>query len=379
MAANNKGKESTKAPSANEGRSLTSVELYAALTFKGTKAPKTDVPLVSTFVVASEYFVDGVVLCVSISADTSLLAVGKPDCLIYIYGLKLNVAEGNADWTSEGNFNLFGHQVQVTRGAFSPNRKHLVTWSPDLDLRLWNLESRSCVGFFPNSQRHVKRIVFDPFSILFVTMGEQGVFSWAKTGTEPDIKLRRKYQKYYVPALSVCAYHPKITSLATGFVNAKVCMSNMTAGVPSQVRSFAGHTNSITALAFSTCAEYLVAGAEDGCLIVWHVMTQMIIRRLNHHTRRITSIAFAPDNGSFAAGSKDTYMSVWDFDLLVLTKKDKNLITDVLLKGSQASECGTTIYEVRFVTNKHLMAICVDKPEEIEEDGESAELVEESL
>ncbi|XP_034667920.1 transcription initiation factor TFIID subunit 5-like [Drosophila subobscura] len=371
MAAINEGKESTKASSASEGRSLIAPEVYAALTSKATKALTTpEDPLVSTFVVAGGHFVDGVVLCVSISEDTSVLAVGKADCLIYIYGLKLNVAGENADWSSDGNFNLVGHQVQVTRGAFSPNRKHLVTWSPDLELRLWNLESRSCVGFKPNAQRHVKRIVFDPFSIVFVTIGEQGVFAWAKTGTEPDTKLRPQYQIYYAHALSACAYHPKINYLATGFINAKVCMSNMTAGVTSEERLFEGHTKSITALAFSKCAEYLVAGAEDGCLIVWHVMTQMIIRRLNHHTRRIASIAFAPDNGSFAAGSKDTFMSVWDFDLLVLTKKDKNLVTDGLLRGSQASECGT-VYEVRFVTNKHLMAICVDKPEENEEGEES--------
>ncbi|XP_022226162.2 transcription initiation factor TFIID subunit 5-like [Drosophila obscura] len=345
---------------------------------EGTRArepdePLAEKPLQSTFVATTEHHVEGEVLCVNVSENTSLLAVGKPDCLVYIYGLKLHVTGGYADWISDGDFQLIGHKVPVTRGAFSPDRQSIVTWSPDLVLRLWNLESRNCVGIYSNTHSDVTHILFEPESFFFATIDELGyAFIWMKNDTNTNSNNRLRYvdKNYYTHALSACVFHPERAYLATGSINATVRMWNMSMG-SSTVRNFLGHSEPITALAFSRCAGYLVAGAYDGLLIVWNVMDQGILRRIYHHTGGITSIAFALDSKRFAVGSNDTRMSVWDFELMVRTK-GQEITADELLVGSRFSECGI-IYEVRFVSDTHLMAICVDKPEESEEVGEEEE------
>ncbi|XP_015036410.2 transcription initiation factor TFIID subunit 5-like [Drosophila pseudoobscura] len=331
----------------------------------------TEAQQLSTFVAASDHHVEEVVLCVLISESVSLMAVGKADNLIHVFGLKLNSNGADADWIADGGFNLVGHEVPATHGAFSDDRQHLVTWAPDLVLRQWNLNSQKCTGIYANTHSHVSRILFEAHGLFFTTIDELGyAFIWMIADSGSSNELRYVDKNYYSHPLTACAFHPKITYLVTGSTDGMVRMWNMSIGTTA-VRTFLGHKTPITALAFSICGYYLVAGATDGLLIVWNLKSQVLLRRLTHHSGAITSIGFSPNNGRLAVGSMDTQMSVWDFELLVRTTvAGRPSATEDMLVGTRASECGP-IFEVKFVSDSHLMAICVDKREasaESEED-----------
>ncbi|XP_017152608.1 transcription initiation factor TFIID subunit 5-like [Drosophila miranda] len=339
----------------------------------------TEAQQLSTFVAASDHHVEGVVLCVLISETVSLMAVSKADSLVHVFGLRLYSAGADADWIADGGFNLVGHEVPATHGAFSDNRPYIVTWAPDLKLRLWNLSSRNCTGIFVNTHSHVSRILFEAHGLFFASIDELGyAFIWMIDELRSSNKLRYVDKNYYSQPLTACGFHPKITYLVTGSTDGTVRMWNMAKGTTA-VRTFLGHKTTITAVAFSICGSYLVAGATDGLLIVWNVKSQVLLRRLGHHSGAITSIGFSPNNGRLAVGSMDTQMSVWDFELLVrITVAGRASVTEDMLVGTRASECGP-IFAVRFVSDSHLMSICVEKREASAEPEEDLSLFFEDM
>ena len=59
-----------------------------------------------------------------------------------------------------------------------------------------------------------------------------------------------------------------------------------------------GHSNVVTALAFSPDSTRLISASNDNSAIIWDVERRTSVHRLRGHTRQITSVAFTPDGQS---------------------------------------------------------------------------------
>jgi WD40 repeat protein len=87
-----------------------------------------------------------------------------------------------------------------------------------------------------------------------------------------------------------------------------------------------GHTEAVTAVAFSPDDRLLASGSADRMVKLWSTITGKEMLTLVGHRDRVTSVAFSPDGKRLASGSADRTVRVWDTstgqELLCLTAHD---------------------------------------------------------
>jgi len=80
----------------------------------------------------------------------------------------------------------------------------------------------------------------------------------------------------------------------------------------SLVRSFAGHTDYVTSVAFSPDGQWALSGSNDNTLKLWEVNTGSLVRSFEGHTNLVRSVAFSPDGQWALSGSSDKTLKLWD-------------------------------------------------------------------
>jgi hypothetical protein len=81
---------------------------------------------------------------------------------------------------------------------------------------------------------------------------------------------------------------------------------------PSNQRTFRGHTDNVTGVAFSPDGTRLVSGSFDQTLRVWDVGTGREALALQGHTDGVTCVAFSPDSERLVSGGYDRTLRAWD-------------------------------------------------------------------
>src|SRR5688572_33252442 len=76
-----------------------------------------------------------------------------------------------------------------------------------------------------------------------------------------------------------------------------------------EARTFTGHRNSVTSVAFSPDGELLAAGCLGQVVIVWKRETGAIVKRLRYDDISYNSVAFSPRGEWLALGSRD--LQLW--------------------------------------------------------------------
>ena len=78
-----------------------------------------------------------------------------------------------------------------------------------------------------------------------------------------------------------------------------------------------GHTDRISALAFSSDGATLASGSWDRTIRLWNTHTAELKTAFEGQRREIQSLAFAPDGKTLASGSgwEDTIIRLWDTDI----------------------------------------------------------------
>ena len=144
--------------------------------------------------------------------------------------------------------------------ALSPDGKQLLSAGNVEALKLWDIESGTLVRTFKD-------------------------FTQAATFS-PDGRY----------ALSAYMNTVRLLDLATG----------------QEIRSFAGHSSHVNALAFSPDGKLALSGSTDNTAKLWDVATGKEIRTLVGHSGEVKSVSFSPDGRLVLTGSADTTARIWE-------------------------------------------------------------------
>ncbi|MEN6624416.1 MAG: caspase family protein, partial [Smithella sp.] len=85
---------------------------------------------------------------------------------------------------------------------------------------------------------------------------------------------------------------------------------NLTAG--KEIRTFSGHSSSITSLALSGDEKYIGSGDWVGTIKLWDIRTGGEIKTLKGHANEIKSLLFSPDGKNVLSASQDGTTRLWD-------------------------------------------------------------------
>ena len=77
-----------------------------------------------------------------------------------------------------------------------------------------------------------------------------------------------------------------------------------------------GHKSAVTCIAYDFDGHRIVSGARDTCVIIWDVINEAGLYRLQGHKGPVTNVAFMKSRSNVVvSSSKDTFIKFWDLNV----------------------------------------------------------------
>ncbi|TRY56201.1 hypothetical protein DNTS_002548 [Danionella cerebrum] len=178
---------------------------------------------------------------------------------------------------------LHGHSGPVYGVSFSPDRNYLLSSSEDGTIRLWSLQTFTCLVGYKGHNYPVWDTQFSPFGYYFISGGHDRVARlWATDHYQP-----LRIFAGHLADVTCTRFHPNANYVATG-------SSDRT------VRLWDGPIHSLT---FSPNGKFLASGSTDGRVLLWDLGHGLMIGELKGHTDTVYALRFS---------SMDNTVRLWD-------------------------------------------------------------------
>lgn len=214
---------------------------------------------------------------------------------------------------------LIGHSGSVYAVSFSPSiartdpappslkPKYLLSSSADKTIRLWHIQTWSCLAIYKGHMREVWDVTWGPFGHYFLSGGGDRIA--LLYSTEHTSPLR--YFVGHDQDVDTVAFHPNGAYVFTGSCDKHVRMWACVNGYP--VRLFTGHTGNITSLACSPSGKILASADDAGTIILWDLGPGKLLKRMRGHGKGgIWSLSWSVESTVLISGGADGTVRIWD-------------------------------------------------------------------
>lgn len=246
------------------------------------------------------------ILCMDLCpSDSSRIATGGNDKVVTVF---------NKD-SEQIVCQLKGHSKKVTSVIYHPNREHIISASPDSQIRVWSIPSASTAHLIRAHEGPVTAISLHATGdfLLSTSNDEEWVFSDVTTG---QVILREKDSGDSPHALTTAQFHPDGLIFATGTSDSLIKVWDLKE--KSNVANFPGHTGQISAISFSENGYYLATAADDSTIKLWD------LRKLKNFKNIILEEGYQVKHLSFDRSG--SYLGVAGTDVKVYVSKQWDLI-----------------------------------------------------
>ncbi|KAG9247216.1 WD40-repeat-containing domain protein [Calycina marina] len=268
------------------------------------------------------------ITCIEFSDDNNLAAVGTEESYIRVWNMHgASLPSILPDTPPSSSRRLIGHSASVYGVSFSPSIEYpgsdyansastapklLLSCSSDKTIRLWSLETWTCLVVYKGHEGPVWDVRWSPFGHYFATCG------WDKTvrvwGQDHISYLRMMVG--HDSNVNQIAWHPNGAYVfsASDQVDKTVRMWSFTTG--ECVRVFSGHIEFVSALECSPNGKILASADGGGSIILWDLAKGTQIKRCRGHGKGgIWSLSFSVESTVLVSGGADGTVRLWDVEV----------------------------------------------------------------
>ncbi|VIO93080.1 WD-repeat protein 3, putative [Brugia malayi] len=139
--------------------------------------------------------------------------------------------------------------------------------------------------------------------------------------------------------------------LAVGYVDGTTRLYDRKSDDRSMYVTFSGHRTGVNCIAFSKDGLTLATGGKDSAVVIWDIVNESGLFRLNGHKNSVTHLQFTLDGRFLISSSKDSYVKFWSLDsrscFFTITDCHSEVYTFSLLKNDTFLLVGSAELELR--------------------------------
>ncbi len=268
------------------------------------------------------------VTAVAFSDDASILGLGFANSNIRVFSLlssklrgmrsaeELEDIDNDADdvlhrmlddTTGENSKTLLGHSSSVFGLSFSPDRSLLLSCSEDGTVRLWSLQTWTCVVVYRGHLLPIWQVQFCPQGYYFASCGQDRTARLWNTETSSCLRIFAGH----FSGVDCLTFHPNSNYVATGSSDRNIRLWDCVTG--NCVRLMTGHKNVVSCMAFSNDGRFLASGGADSRVLLWDIAHGHLLGDFSLHENTVTALCFSRCNAVLTSASSDCTLHLWDF------------------------------------------------------------------
>jgi WD40 repeat protein len=197
---------------------------------------------------------------------------------------------------------------------FSPDGHYIVRGGPGNVIQVRDAGTAQEVGRVGRHDPQVWCLAFSPDGRRLASASSDGVKLWDAT------RLTEAQKPLQELPLRVGGFGNRVAfthdgrQLVTGGEDHEVKVWDVSTG--QVVRTLAGHTGDVFAVAASRDGHWIASAGEDTTVRLWDAASGKLLHTLRGHVGLVSSVAFSPDGQRLVSGSRDHTAKVWDLTRL---------------------------------------------------------------
>jgi WD40 repeat protein len=256
---------------------------------------------------------------IAFSSAGRYIATSSQDGTIRIWDLQAPAKSSEADASSrlgvvDTCVQLVGHQGRVWSVAFCPvqtaepsgNGLILASCSEDRTIKLWDMETGSCLQTLTGHQDWVKSVAFSPDGKMLASGSFDHTLKLWDRQTGNCLSTLRGHTS----SITMVAFSPNGEQLISSSYDQTLKLWNQKTG--QCIRTLQGHGNRVWSVAFDATGEWLASGGDDHAAKLWQVSNGQCTKTIKGHTNAVMAIALNPVRHYLASGHEDQTVRLWD-------------------------------------------------------------------